>query len=141
MGLPLEKKSVGPYSRYGALSLRECQHITSTSRTPSDLLLLQLEWPVWLGHCFQNLRIVLKELVVDTPEAGNELLAATTHAAVVPYVESEDVSREAIAVEVHCCCDLRASKANVLGPQWYLLLSRVANVACLRISMPLLQSC
>ena len=95
----------------------------------SDLLLLQLERPVRLRHRLQDLGVLLEELVVDPPEASNVLLAAATSAAVVTHMESENVSREAIAVEVHGCCDLGASEANVLGPDRHSLLGRVTDVA------------
>jgi hypothetical protein len=39
-------------------------------------------------------------------------------------------------VEVHRGRDLGAREPNVLGPDRYLLLGRVANMACSKISAP-----
>lgn len=81
-----------------------------------DLLLLQLKRPVRLRHRLQGLRVVLEEFVVYPPKASNVLLAAATSTSVVTYMESKDVTRKAVAMEVHCCRNLGSSKAYVFGP-------------------------
>jgi hypothetical protein len=72
---------------------------------------------------------MLEQFIVDSPEAGNVLLASTTNAAVVSYMESKDITRETITVEVHCGRNLGASKADVFCPNGYSFFGGVTNMA------------
>jgi hypothetical protein len=141
MGLPLEKKSVGPHSRYGSLSLASCQRIPKGyvwSRP--GLLLLQLKRPVRICHCLQRLRVLLQKLVIYPPEASNVLLASTIGATVIADMQGENVTGKPVTVEVHCCCDFGASKANVLCPSGHCFLGGVANMAYGIVSIQYLTS-
>jgi hypothetical protein len=109
--------------------------ILSVSASWSDLLLLQLKRPICLRHRLQNLRVLLQKLVVDAPEASNELIAAATSTAIISYMEGNNVARKSVAVEVHCCRDLRSSKSDIFGPNRHDLLRRIANMAYGTISI------
>jgi hypothetical protein len=102
--------------------------LARTAVEVANLLLLQLKRPIGLCHGLQDRRVLLQKLVVYLPEGCNELLAAAG-ATVVSDVQSEDVAREAIAVEVHGGRDFGASKTNVLGPIGDVVVSRVTDVA------------
>jgi hypothetical protein len=93
-----------------------------------DLLLLQLKRPVLLRHRLQDLRVTLEEFVVYPPEASNVLLAAATSASVVAHMHSKDVTREAVAMEVHGYCNLGSSKAYIFSPNGHLLFGGITDM-------------
>jgi hypothetical protein len=78
---------------------------------------------------------MLKKLVVDAPEARDVLSAAGPSAPVVSDMQSENISREPIAVEIHSGRDLGSREPYVSGPSWDGLFGGIANVACRVISL------
>ena len=57
-------------------------------------------------------------------------MLAAVGAAVVSHMKSKDVTREAIAVEVHGGCDFRPGKTNVPGPFGDVVVGGIPDVAC-----------
>lgn len=109
----------------------------SESLVDFNLLLLQLKRPVRLGHGFQYLGIVFKEFVVDLPKADDKLLSARASTAIVAYVQSKNITRKSIAMEVHGRSDLRTSKPNAIGPLRHGILRSISDMACQKVSFPM----